>query len=74
VLDVICRLSFFSLSVLRWLQFAPSNVESHKGKAMYQVFDRKTKLLVEELIDNKIVLSMRAIYQSKAGLALMDTG
>ncbi|KAL5982665.1 phosphatidylserine decarboxylase [Asimina triloba] len=30
-----------------------------------KVFDRKTKRLVEEVIDGKIVLSMRAIYQSK---------
>jgi len=29
---------------------------------------------VEELIDSKIVLSMRAIYQSKIGLRLMDQG
>jgi hypothetical protein len=29
---------------------------------------------VEELIDGKIVLSMRAIYQSKIGLGLMDKG
>lgn len=39
-----------------------------------QVFDRRTKRLVEELIDEKIVLSMRAIYQSKLGLGLLDTG
>ena len=29
---------------------------------------------MEELIDRKIVLSMRAIYQSKLGLHLMDKG
>lgn len=29
---------------------------------------------MEELIDGKIVLSMRAIYQSKLGLGLLDTG
>jgi len=29
---------------------------------------------VEELIDSKIVMSMRAIYQSKIGLRLMDQG
>lgn len=39
-----------------------------------QVFDRKSKRLVEELIDAKIVLAMRAIYQSRMGLALIDTG
>ncbi|XP_020872759.1 phosphatidylserine decarboxylase proenzyme 2 [Arabidopsis lyrata subsp. lyrata] len=38
------------------------------------VIDRKSKRLVEELIDSKIVLSMRAIYQSKIGLRLMDQG
>ncbi|CAN0880099.1 Phosphatidylserine decarboxylase proenzyme 2 [Linum grandiflorum] len=38
------------------------------------VFDRKTKRLVEELINGKIVLSMRAIYQSRIGLGLMDKG
>lgn len=38
------------------------------------VFDRRTMRLVEELIDGKIVLSMRAIYQSKVGLKLISTG
>lgn len=39
-----------------------------------KVIDRRTKRLVEELIDGKIVMSMRAIYQSKVGLILIDTG
>ncbi|CAM8926716.1 unnamed protein product [Rhodiola kirilowii] len=38
------------------------------------VFDRKSKRLVEEIIDKKIVLSMRAIYQSRVGLGLLDKG
>ncbi|XP_068652411.1 phosphatidylserine decarboxylase proenzyme 2-like isoform X2 [Aristolochia californica] len=38
------------------------------------VFDRRTKRLVEELIDGKIILSMRAIYQSKVGLTLINAG
>ncbi|URE42132.1 Phosphatidylserine decarboxylase [Musa troglodytarum] len=38
------------------------------------VVDRRTKGLVEEIIDGKIVLSMRAIYQSKVGLTLINTG
>ncbi|KAI5083998.1 hypothetical protein GOP47_0000167 [Adiantum capillus-veneris] len=38
------------------------------------VFDRRTMRLEEELIDNKIVLAMRAIYQSRMGLALVDKG
>lgn len=29
---------------------------------------------MEEIIDAKIVLSMRALYQSKVGLGLMDKG
>ncbi|KAI3675880.1 hypothetical protein L1987_85476 [Smallanthus sonchifolius] len=38
------------------------------------VFDRKKRRLVEEIIDGKIILSMRAIYQSKVGLGIMDKG
>ncbi|XP_042456522.1 phosphatidylserine decarboxylase proenzyme 2-like isoform X5 [Zingiber officinale] len=38
------------------------------------VIDRRTKGLVEEIIDGKIVLSMRAIYQSKVGLTLINAG
>ncbi|KAH7834242.1 hypothetical protein Vadar_014092 [Vaccinium darrowii] len=38
------------------------------------VYDRRAKRLVEELIDGKIVLSMRALYQSKVGLQLMNRG
>lgn len=38
------------------------------------VYDRRTKRLVEEIIDGKILLAMRAIYQSKLGLGLMDKG
>lgn len=40
----------------------------------FQVFDRRKQRLVEELIDGKIVLSMRAIYQSKIGLTLISAG
>ncbi|CAJ1963547.1 unnamed protein product [Sphenostylis stenocarpa] len=40
----------------------------------FLVYDRKSQRLVEEIIDKKIVLSMRAIYQSKIGLGLMDIG
>eukprot|EP00249_Psilotum_nudum_P020373 c27674_g1_i1 orf=474-2495(-) len=38
------------------------------------VFDRRTMRLEEELIDGKIVMAMRAIYQSKLGLTLVDKG
>jgi len=29
---------------------------------------------VEEIIDGKIILSMRAMYQSKIGLTIIDKG
>jgi phosphatidylserine decarboxylase len=56
-----------------WASFSTYDVgRANTGHIL--VFDRRTKRLVEELIDMKIVLSMRAIYQSKAGLALIDVG
>jgi phosphatidylserine decarboxylase len=61
----------FKLS--EWASFQSYDVgRANAGHIL--VWDRKTKRLVEELIDNKIVLSMRAIYQSKMGLALLDIG
>ncbi|XP_040872250.1 uncharacterized protein [Glycine max] len=36
-----------------------------KGWESNQVYDRKSQRLVEKIIDKKIVLSIRAIYQSK---------
>lgn len=45
-----------------------------KSILWYKVFDRRTKRMVEEVIDGKIVLSMRALYQSKVGLTLINTG
>ncbi|KAL7205930.1 hypothetical protein ACSBR2_018780 [Camellia fascicularis] len=64
----------FKLS--EWAHFASYDVGLNSGSSASHVvvFDRKTKRLVEELIDGKIVLSMRAIYQSKLGLGLMDKG
>uniref|UniRef100_A0A2P2M6N2 phosphatidylserine decarboxylase n=1 Tax=Rhizophora mucronata TaxID=61149 RepID=A0A2P2M6N2_RHIMU len=64
----------FKLS--EWAHFASYDVGLNFGASASHilVFDRKTKRLVEELIDGKIVLSMRAIYQSKIGLRLMDRG
>ncbi|KAG6552239.1 hypothetical protein Mapa_006088 [Marchantia paleacea] len=47
-------------------------LKSGANAAHILVFDRRTKRLVEELIDRKIVLSLRAIYQSKMTLALLD--
>ncbi|KAJ8767720.1 hypothetical protein K2173_020660 [Erythroxylum novogranatense] len=64
----------FKLS--EWAHFASYDVGLRSGSyaSHILVFDRRTKRLVEELIDGKIVLSMRAIYQSKVGLRLMDKG
>ncbi|KAK9929586.1 hypothetical protein M0R45_026680 [Rubus argutus] len=64
----------FKLS--EWAHFSSYDIGLNSGSSASHilVFDRRTKRLVEELIDGKIVLSMRAIYQSKLGLGLMDTG
>ncbi|MBA0562066.1 hypothetical protein Golob_007144, partial [Gossypium lobatum] len=62
----------FKLS--EWAHFSSYSFGLNSGSSASHilVFDRKTKRLVEELIDTKIVLSMRTIYQSKIGLGLMD--
>ncbi|KAG2705187.1 hypothetical protein I3843_05G037200 [Carya illinoinensis] len=64
----------FKLS--EWAHFSSYDIGLNSGSSASHilVFDRKTKRLVEELIDGKIVLSMRAIYQSKLGLGLINTG
>ncbi|PPR83342.1 hypothetical protein GOBAR_AA37371 [Gossypium barbadense] len=64
----------FKLS--EWAHFSSYRFGLNSGSSASHilVFDRKTKRLVEELIDTKIVLSMRTIYQSKIGLGLMDKG
>ncbi|BBG96066.1 phosphatidylserine decarboxylase 2 [Prunus dulcis] len=64
----------FKLS--EWAHVSSYDVGLNSGSSANHivVFDRRTKRLVEELIDEKIVLSMRAIYQSKLGLGLLDTG
>eukprot|EP00257_Ricinus_communis_P020053 XP_015579203.1 phosphatidylserine decarboxylase proenzyme 2 [Ricinus communis] len=64
----------FKLS--EWAHFSSYDVGLNLGSSASHilVFDRKTKRLVEELIDGKIVMSMRTIYQSKIGLRLMDKG
>ncbi|XP_020880675.1 phosphatidylserine decarboxylase proenzyme 2 [Arabidopsis lyrata subsp. lyrata] len=64
----------FKLS--EWTHLSTYDVGLNTGSSASYivVIDRKSKRLVEELIDSKIVLSMRAIYQSKIGLRLMDQG
>ncbi|GER55501.1 phosphatidylserine decarboxylase [Striga asiatica] len=62
--------------VSEWAHFSSYEVGLRSGSSASHilVFDRHTRRLVEEIIDAKIVLSMRAIYQSKVGLGLMDKG
>ncbi|OAY39715.1 phosphatidylserine decarboxylase proenzyme 2 [Manihot esculenta] len=64
----------FKLS--EWAHFSKYDVGLNSGSSASHilVFDRRTKRLVEELIDGKIVMSMRTIYQSKIGLRLIDKG
>lgn len=46
---------------------------SDKGRAGHiLVFERKSKKLIEELIDSKIVLAMRILYQSRLSRSLME--
>ncbi|KAH0733689.1 hypothetical protein KY289_004877 [Solanum tuberosum] len=64
----------FKLS--EWAHFSTFDIGLRSGSSASHilVYDRRKKRLVEEIIDRKIVLSMRAIYQSKFGLGLMDNG
>ncbi|KAK9286607.1 hypothetical protein L1049_015007 [Liquidambar formosana] len=64
----------FKLS--EWAHFSSYDIGLNSGSSASHILvvDRKTKRIVEELIDGKIVLSMRAIYQSKVGLGIMNTG
>nr|GEW93372.1 phosphatidylserine decarboxylase proenzyme 3-like [Tanacetum cinerariifolium] len=64
----------FKLS--EWAHVSSYNVGLNSGSSASHivVFDRQKKRLVQEIIDGKIILSMRAIYQSKIGLGIMDKG
>ncbi|KAJ0734254.1 putative phosphatidylserine decarboxylase [Helianthus annuus] len=64
----------FKLS--EWAHVSSYDVGLNSGSSASHivVYDRVKKRLVEEIIDGKIVLSMRAIYQSKVGLGIMDKG
>ncbi|KAI3903684.1 hypothetical protein MKW98_032338 [Papaver atlanticum] len=59
-----------------WAHVSSYDVGLNSGSSASSilVFDRTSKRLVEEAIDGKIILSMRAIYQSKIGLGLIDKG
>ncbi|XP_058097344.1 phosphatidylserine decarboxylase proenzyme 3-like isoform X5 [Magnolia sinica] len=64
----------FKLSEWAHVSSYDIGLKSGSSASHIVVFDRKTKRLVEELIDGKIILSMRAIYQSKVGLTLINAG
>nr|XP_043629304.1 phosphatidylserine decarboxylase proenzyme 2-like isoform X2 [Erigeron canadensis] len=64
----------FKLSEWAHVSSYDAGLNSGSKSSHILVFDRKKKRLVEEIIDGKIVLSMRAIYQSKVGLGIMDRG
>ncbi|KAL8166688.1 hypothetical protein V2J09_008187 [Rumex salicifolius] len=64
----------FKLS--EWAHISSYEVGPRSGSSASHilVFDRITKRLVEEIIDGKIIMSMRALYQSKIGLNLVGRG
>ncbi|KAJ6817170.1 phosphatidylserine decarboxylase proenzyme 3-like isoform X1 [Iris pallida] len=64
------------LKLSEWTHFSSYDIGLKSGSSASHilVFDRRTKRLVEEIIDGKIILSMRAMYQSKVGLTLIDAG
>ncbi|XP_071729886.1 phosphatidylserine decarboxylase proenzyme 2-like [Rutidosis leptorrhynchoides] len=64
----------FKLSEWAHVSSYDAGLNSGSNASHILVFDRNKKRLVEEIIDGKIVLSLRAIYQSKVGLQIMDKG
>ena len=64
----------FKLSEWAHISSYDVGLKSGSNASHILVFDRRTKRIVEELIDRKIVLSLRAIYQSRLGLTLIDEG
>lgn len=64
------------LKLNEWAHYSSYGIGLHSGsKAGHiMVFDRITKRMVEELIDGKIILAMRALYQNKAGLYFLGKG
>nr|GME12633.1 phosphatidylserine decarboxylase proenzyme 2-like isoform X2 [Ipomoea batatas] len=64
----------FKLS--EWANFSTYEIGLRSGASASRilVYDRRKKRLVEEIIDRKIMLAMRAIYQSKFGVGLIGSG
>jgi phosphatidylserine decarboxylase len=73
---VILVMSRWMFKLSEWANFSSYDVGLRSGSTASHilVFDRRAKRLVEEAIDGKIVLSMRALYQSKVGLTLINSG
>ncbi|KAL9225534.1 hypothetical protein vseg_001443 [Gypsophila vaccaria] len=64
------------LKLSEWAHYSSYGIGLNTGaKAEHiLVFDRITKRLVEELIDGKIILAMRTLYQTKLGLFILNKG
>ncbi|XP_021742063.1 phosphatidylserine decarboxylase proenzyme 2-like isoform X2 [Chenopodium quinoa] len=64
------------LKLSEWAQYSSYGIGLHSGSKAGHilVFDRTTKRLVEELIDGKIILAMRSLYQNKPGLYFLGKG
>ncbi|XP_057550211.1 phosphatidylserine decarboxylase proenzyme 2-like isoform X2 [Amaranthus tricolor] len=64
------------LKMSEWAQYSSYGIGLHSGSKAGHilVFDRTSKMLVEELISGKILLSMRALYQAKVGLYFLEKG
>ncbi|XP_021863712.2 phosphatidylserine decarboxylase proenzyme 2 isoform X2 [Spinacia oleracea] len=64
------------LKLSEWAHYSSYGIGLHSGSKAGHilVFDRTTKRLVEELIDAKIILAMRSLYQNKPGLFFLGKG
>ncbi|XP_074292959.1 phosphatidylserine decarboxylase proenzyme 2-like [Silene latifolia] len=64
------------LKLSEWAHYSSYGIGVRTGSKAEHilVFDRVTKRLVEELIDGKIILAMRTLYQTKMGLFLLSRG
>ncbi|KAK9735194.1 hypothetical protein RND81_04G189700 [Saponaria officinalis] len=64
------------LKMSEWAHYSSYGIGLNTGSKAEHilVFDRITKRLVEELVDGKIILAMRTLYQTKLGLYLLNRG